>query len=173
MLAVRSEDPVLNWVGAAGLAHSVRTALIVDLVGAATTRTLADIVADGPKLAEISPGRTGVARISAGMTDLETVRSAAQALATNWPAVVVALDRDDWDGALVPYRGIYPGVLAGSSGTVAVWQPVSRARPTSRLPGPVLPPLAARGVRAMLSGRRPRARRWIGAWGHVWDMPWG
>lgn len=172
MIAVRSEDPVLNWLGATGLAHSAGTALIVDFVGAKTRRTLGDIVEEGPSLDEINPGRAGVARIAAGLVDRSAAKSAVDRLSDSWPAVVVALDGDGWDGAVVPYRGLYPGLLAPDTGRVAVWQSLGVGGSAGRARGPVLPPLAAREVRAMLAGRRPRSRRWVDSWSRVWDMPW-
>jgi hypothetical protein len=171
VLAISSDDPILRWVGAIGLASSARTALIVDLVGPLTGRTLADLVGDGPKLAELSPGRNGVATISAGHVEESDVARAVELLARSWPAVVVRSDGVRWGRSTVSYRGMYPGALSVTDIRPSVWQPAGGAVPT-RLPGVVLPRLGSRHFKAMLSGRMPIKRSWVAAWGRVWSQPW-
>lgn len=174
VLAVRSIDPVLSVVGPLGLAASAETALVVDLAGGLrmrSARTLADIDSEGPRLDELSPGRPGVAVIEAGAIDEVTAAELIGVLATRWPALVVRVDGDSWDGPTVPLVPLYPGWLSTSSEAAAVWQPVgASSRPSG--PGPVLPSLKGSLVRRLLSGQLPLSSRWIKAWSSVWDMPW-
>jgi hypothetical protein len=68
ILGVWSPDPVLSTVAPIGLAAAVGTALVVDLTHTRSIggRTLADLVSDGPRLAELSPGRPGIAFLAGG-----------------------------------------------------------------------------------------------------------
>lgn len=172
VLGLSAEDPVLRWVGPIGMALSVGTALIVDLSHCGGGRTLADISTEGPRLEELSPGRSGVATISAGPLSVESIGETVALLAESWPAVVVRSDGLRWPGAQVPYLGALPGVLATDHSGPAVWQLASGARHES-LKGVVMPHLSSRAMRAMLEGRNPTQRRWVGAWRRVWSLPWG
>lgn len=175
ILGVWSPDPILSLVGPIGLAVSVGTALIVDLT--ATTRqpsqrTLADLIADGPILSELSPGRPGVAFLSGGAADPVAATELIEALATHWPAIVVRVPEGATSFATVPVVPLFPGRLAPISVPAhGVWQPVGGgADPPG--PGPVLPRLRPGTVRRMLAGQIPRRSRWIDAWRPVWEMPW-
>lgn len=174
MLAVRSNDPVLSVIGPLGLAASTGTALVVDLAGGlhmSPARTLADIDTEGPRLDELSPGRPGVAVIEAGAIDEKTAVELIGVLATRWPALVVRVDGDSWDGPTVPLVPLYPGWLSSTNEEAAVWQPVgASSKPLG--PGPVLPILRRGLARRLLSGQLPLRSRWIRAWSSVWDMPW-
>ena len=172
ILAVHSSDPVLSLAGAIGLAASTGTALIVDLRGDvhAGTRTLADIALDGPSHGELSPGRPGVAFLGGGQIASDSLEIV-QDLSRHWPAIVLREPADTWEGPIVPVRPLYPGLLAASSSTASVWQPLGAAlRPPG--PGPVLPRLRSSLVRRLLAGRLPARSRWIDAWSPVWDLPW-
>lgn len=171
ILGLCSDDPVLRWVGPIGLALSIGTALVVDLVGQGVGRTLVDVHADGPKLDELSPGRSGVASMPAGPIDSATLDEAVFLLARSWPAVVVRSDGKRWTGASVPYRPIYPGVLRNADTSPAVWQPTMSSS-ASNLRGPVMPRLSGGSTLAMLEGRRPMAKRWVRSWRRVWELPW-
>jgi hypothetical protein len=174
VLAIESVDPLLSLLGAVGLAASRGTALIVDAAGdlGRGRRTLADIAADGPRLVEVSPGRAGIATISAGPLPSDEMETIAQELARRWPALVVRLDGRHWDGPTVPLRPLYPGCLAPTvGGSAAVWQRLrSGSRPPG--PGPILPELRPALVRRVLGGGHPGSGRWVKAWRLVWDLPW-
>jgi hypothetical protein len=153
ILGVWSPDPVLSTVAPIGLAASVGTALVVDLVSipAGGARTLADIVAEGPKLSELSPVRTGIALLAGGRVAPEPAFELLDQLARNWPALVVRLPE--------------------ATREVAGWQPVGGGSEPPG-PGPVMPPLRAGTIRRLLSGQLPRRNRWVSAWRPIWEMPW-
>lgn len=174
VLAVSSPDPVLSVAAPLGLAASVGTSLVIDMAGGlrlASGRTLADLVGDGPRLDELSPGRQGVAVLAGGPIQTEDALSIIEQLATRWPAVVVRVFGDEWPGLTVPVEPLYPGWLAPLERGAAVWQPVAAGtRPPG--PGPVLPRLRARTTHQLLSGHMPSRSRWINAWRQVWSLPW-
>ena len=174
VLAVRSVDPVLSVVGPLGLAAAAGTALVVDLIGdlhLGGGRTLAHIDVDGPRLDELSPGRSGVAVIGAGSIGSGRAAELIADLGTRWPALVVRVDGGVWDGPTVPLVPLYPGWLAANTEAASVWQPVGTSR-RPPAPGPVLPVLRSSLVRRLLSGRLPGRSRWVRAWSNVWDLPW-
>jgi hypothetical protein len=173
-LAMRADDLVMSIVAPLGLASSVGTALVVDMedrLGSPSARTLADIAADGPRLEEARPGRSGVAVIRSGGLGVPEVHDLTLRLASSWPAVVVRLAGDDWPAPVVPVRTLYPGLLSPSSGNPAVWQRV-RGGVSPPGPGPVIPFLGAGTVRRILSGGAPAPSRWVRAWRIVWEAPW-
>ena len=173
-MGVWSPDPVLSTVAPIGLAAAAGTALIVDLATttAVTGRTLADLVSDGPKLAELSPGRPGIAFIAGGNVDRIDGFEMLRQLAAHWPAVVIRVDDTGLPFPTVPVIPLFPGRLAPSTPmNHGVWQPVGAGvEPPG--PGPVLPRLRGGVARRMLSGHLPRRSRWISAWPPVWGMPW-
>lgn len=173
VLGVYSDDTVLSWIGPVGLALAAGTALIVDTRTEyrPATKTLARLMVDGPSLFDLSPGRRGVATIASGAMTSEELEEAIDVLAGRWPALVVRSDGRLWSGPTVPYRALLPGFLRTSDPAPSVWQPASGVSVPS-LAGPVLPVLGRRPVVAMLEGKLPMAKRWIGSWRAVWDMPW-
>lgn len=174
MLAVRSPDPVLSLLGPLGLAANLPACLIVDLIGdlaLPTSRSLADILTDGPRLEELSPGRRGIALIRGGPIGVTEAAQAVDQMATHWPAVVVRPTSGGWAGPTVPLVPIYPGLLAPREEGSAVWQPTGvHGRPPG--PGPVLPRLRPGLVRRLLAGKVPVRSRWVSAWRRVWELPW-
>jgi hypothetical protein len=175
MLGIRSPDPMLSMVAAIGLGASVGTALIVDMTVAIASggrRTLRDIVADGPSVSELSPGRSGLALISGGGVDPDIASEVIDRLASRWPAVVIRVDAPGWRFPIVPVTPLYPGRLVPAPAPLpGVWQPlVSGQKPPG--PGPVLPRLRPGVLRRLLNGSLPRRSGWIEAWRPVWEMPW-
>lgn len=174
MLAVASPDPVMSLLGPIGLAASAGTALVVDMGSGLRTprrRTLADLVADGPRLEELAPGRRGVAFVSAGGLAPGPAAELVGRLSRHWPAVVIRVGVSGWEGPTVPILPLYPGWLAPDHAGAAVWQTVpGGGRPPG--PGPVLPPLGRAMTVRMLAGGLPRRDRWVRAWLQVWEMPW-
>ena len=174
LLGVRSDDPVLSVVGPVGLASAAGTALLIDLgtrLGTTGARTLTDLVHDGPRLDELSPGRPGVAVIRRGTIEIETCVPLVEKLATRWPAVVVRVDQDGWPGPVVPVHPLYPGWLAPETSGPAVWQSFPwSTRPPG--PGPVLPRLRTSEIRRMLGGGQPTSGRGFSTWQRVWELPW-
>jgi hypothetical protein len=173
ILGVWSPDPVLSTVAPIGLAAAAGTALIVDLASTTrgTSRTLADLVSEGPKLAELSPGRPGIALLAGGNVDRATGFDILRQLGEHWPAVVIRTADRDLPFATVPVIPLFPGMLAPTPMSHGVWQPVGGgAEPPG--PGPVLPRLRGGVIRRMLSGHLPKRSRWIAAWRPVWELPW-
>jgi hypothetical protein len=173
VLAVASPDPLLSLVASIGLAGAIGTALVVDLgrSNPKDGRTLADIVAEGPRLEELSPGRRGVALLGVGPVATEVAAETLERLAARWPAVVVRVANTPWPGPTVPVIPLYPGWLAPTGPEVAVWQPLGTGSAPPG-PGPVLPGLRRSLVHHLLHGRLPDRHRWIRAWSQVWEMPW-
>jgi len=173
ILAVASPDPLLSLVASIGLAVATGTALVVDLDCSSSKagRTLADIVAEGPRLEELSPGRRGVALLGGGPVATEVAAETVERLAARWPAVVVRAGNTAWPGPTVPVIPLYPGWLAPTGTEVAVWQPLGTGSVPPG-PGPVLPSLRRPLIHHLLHGRLPGHSRWIRAWGQVWEMPW-
>lgn len=169
-----SADPVLSLVGPLGLAASAGTALVVDLLGGLRTgpgRSLADIAVEGPRLDELSPGRSGVALVGAGPLSAGEAESTVYRLASRWPAVVVRPASQGWPGPTVPLRPLFPGLLAPAAEGAAVWQPVGPGVDPPG-PGPVLPRLTRATAHRLLHGRLPARSRWVSAWAAVWGLPW-
>ena len=125
-----------------------------------TTRTLADLVEDGPSLGELSPTRSGVAVIGAGPLGIDAALPLIERLGANWPAVVLRCEATHWPGPTVPVRPLWPGLLAPTEPYPAVWQSMAAGvRPPG--PGPVLPRLSARRARHLLTGRLPDRGPWL------------
>lgn len=174
VLAVRSVDPVMSVMGAVGLAASARSALVIDFrdeLGRVPGRSLVDLIIEGPRLDELSPGRTGVAILNVGPAEIGDAHSVVERLSLHWPAVVVREPPKGWPGAVVPVRPLYPGCLFPAGGGPSVWQSLGwGSRPPG--PGPVLPPLKSRQVRRVLTGGLPANGRWVKVWERVWGLPW-
>lgn len=174
VLATQSSDPVLSLVGALGLGASVGTALVVDLGPGSRngSRSLADIVTDGPSLDELSPGRRGLAFITGGGVPSPEAVEIVERLARRWPAVVVRVDTDEYPIPTARVEPLVAGRLVPKpAASHAVWQPVGTSIDPPG-PGPVLPRLRAGLAAHLLDGRVPRRSRWIAALRPVWEMPW-
>ncbi len=173
ILAVRSIDPVLSLVSPIGLAGSLGTGLVIDLVtsGGQGARTLRDLLVDGPTLDELSPGRGGVAFLRGGGVEVGEATDLLDRLASRWPAVVLRVTGITSAYPTVPVIPLYPGSLLRSEETMGVWQPVGQGS-TPPGAGPVLPRLRPGALRRLLGGTLPRRSRWVLAWRQVWEMPW-
>lgn len=169
-----SPEPLLSVVAPIGLAASISAALLIDLTGdlrLASPRTLADLIGEGPRLDELSPGRTGVAMISAGGVGIPEAVEAVEMLSSRWPGVVIRAEPGQWPGPTVPVEALYPGLLERPAARTAVWQPIGSGQKAPG-PGPVLPYLGRRLASQLLSSRLPLRSRWIRAWARVWELPW-
>ena len=98
-LAIRTHyDDLLGVVAPLAVAMSQATALVVDLdrdgIPLPGTRTLADLVADGPTLSELVPTRAGLACLPNGGIDADTAEPVLSALVAAWPHVVVRVRQD-------------------------------------------------------------------------------
>jgi hypothetical protein len=159
VLALQSPDPLLAVVGSVGLAAAAGTALVIDLgrLGTPGARTLQSLDAEGPTMAELSPGRPGVAMLAGGGVDVELVGELVERLSASWPAIVVRVVGPSGRFPMVPFHPLYPGFLIPVPDLPrCVWQPVGTG---------ASPP----GAGFVL----PRQRsRWVNAWAAVWEMPW-
>jgi len=175
------EDGVLGALAPLGLALAAGTALVIDLDPLGPhypgSASLADLVAEGPRKADLSPSRRGVAVLRNGGVSPAAAANVVAALLAGWERVVLRLPPRPAPGPgtlpVVPVRLLLPGGLFPSDTRPAVYQPI---RLPARLPGPgVRLPLPREGtMSALLGGRRPAAGdRWIRAWRPVWEVPWG
>ncbi|MCP4251643.1 MAG: hypothetical protein GY778_31790, partial [bacterium] len=140
-----ASDGLLSAVAPLGLAAAAGTALVVDLDPAGPDypgpASLAELVADGPRRADLVPGRSGVAVLRNGGVDATEAREVIDALAVGWPHLVVRVgDPGMADGLapLVPVWPLLPGILAPQVDTQCVYQRTGFAATPSG-PGPVLP----------------------------------
>lgn len=176
ILALRTiGDGVLAAVAPLGLALAAGTALVVDLDpdGPAYPgeSSLAELVADGPRRADLEPARPGVAVIRNGGVEPARAIDLVDTLARGWPRVVVRVGASAVPYPWAPLRPLFPGLLAPTDAAAAVWQSVG-ARVAAPGPGPVLPLVPRRVVLALLAGRAPARSRWVRAWRAVWELPW-
>ena len=185
MIGVHTEfDRLLSVVAPIGLAAAAaRPALVIDLdpdgpryPGA---RSLAELVDDGPTRSELFPRHpgalgTGVALLRNGGIDWRLAVSIIEALANQWPALVLRLPDDGgpWPWPAVPVVPLLPGILQPVGGRAAVWQSVTARLANSPGPGPVLPALDRSELNRMLTLRAEPRGRWVKAWSQVWDLPW-
>ena len=175
------EDGLLGALAPLGLALAAGTALVVDLdpIGPnyPGSSSLASLVSEGPRKADLRPGRRGVAVLRNGGVSPAAAAEVVEALVKGWERVVLRLPpRPAPLGSglpVVPVRLLLPGRLFPFDRSPAVYQ---ATRAAMRLPGPgvKLPPPGNGTVAALLSGRRPAAGdRWVRAWRPVWEAPWG
>ena len=139
---------MLSVVAPIGLAAAAaRPALVIDLDPHGPQfpgpRSLAELVAEGPTRSELFPRMAGargssVALLRNGGVGWESTVSMIEALAEQWPALVLRLpSRGPWPWPVVPVLSLLPGILRPVGGRAAVWQSVDlaprhRARSRSR-----------------------------------------
>jgi hypothetical protein len=177
-------DHVLSVVAPVGLAvAAARPALVIDLdpEGPAYpgTRSLADLVGEGPTRAELFPrlpgaDGAGVALLRNGGIGWEPAIPMIEALAQQWPALVLRLPGSGgpWPWPVVPVVCLLPGILRPLGGRAAVWQSMMSRRDPAPGPGPVLPALNRSALSGMLTLRSEPRGRWVRAWSQVWELPW-
>ncbi len=175
------EDGVLGAVAPLGLAAAAGGAsLVVDLDPAGPaypgSSSLADLVADGPRRADLVPERSGLAVLRNGGVAPEAAAAVVAALAGSWPSLVLRLPAcprpQSPPAPLVPVRPLLPADVFPWDGTPAVYQRTGWRVPAPG-PGPVLPRPRAGAWATLLAGSIPAADRWVAAWREVWGQPWG
>ncbi len=173
VLAVHTHhDDLLGLVAPLAIASARSTALVVDLDRDGLTlpgeRTLADLVADGPTLAELVPHRSGIACLPNGGVDPEAAQDVLAALEKGWPDLIVRtrgpIDR-------LPVANVVP-MLAGVSAPTGpcVWVRTGLG-PVDRHQGPEVRAPGRAAFAAALAGRALRGR-WLQSWSGVWEWPW-
>lgn len=177
-------DQVLSVVAPVGLgAAAARPALVIDLDPAGPRypgpRSLAELVGEGPTRSELFPRLTsnqgsGVALLRNGGIGWEPAVSIVEALAKQWPAIVLRLPATGgpWPWPVVPVVPLFPGILQPEGGRAAVWQSITSGRDTAPGPGPVLPALDRSALSRLLTLRSEPRGRWVRAWSQVWELPW-
>jgi hypothetical protein len=179
VFGVKTEiDNVLGAVAPIGLAAAAETAaLVVDLdpFGPAFPgeRSLADIVAEGPRRQELTPAGGALALLRNGGVDWEAAAETIERLAAAWPALVlrVPIDAQPLPWPVIPVVPLLPGFLSLRRPRAAVWQLTERGQKPPG-PGPALPPLSRVALTSLLELRPPPARRWVRSWRAVWALPW-
>jgi hypothetical protein len=175
------EDGVLGALAPLGLAMAGGTAVVVDLDPLGPRypgdRSLAELVREGPRRADLGPTRRGVAVLRNGGVSAPAAAEVVAALSAGWEKVVLRLPPrplPTGEGPpVVPVHLLLPGGLFPRAPGAAVYQATRAMLP---LPGPgwLLPVPAAGTVAGLLRGRLPVAGdRWIRAWRPVWEAPWG
>lgn len=176
------EDGVLGAVAPLALATTQPTALVVDLDPRgphySSARSLRELVEEGPRAADLSPARAGVAVLANGGIGFGESQEIVHLLLRGWPAVVLRLAPqapDDAPTPIVPVRLLTPGRLFPPQGR-GVYQPVAGglgARRRLETGGSLVLPVAPRrAIRALLEGSQPVAGRWARAWRRVWAVSW-
>ncbi len=174
------EDGVLGAVAPLGLAAARKEpVLVVDLDPDGPLypgdNTLAGLVADGPRRADLVPDREGMAVLRNGGVGAGDAGEVLAALIAAWPAVVLRLPpRPRPVGApapVVPVRPLLPAAVFPWDGSAAVYQRTGWRLPAPG-PGPQLPAPRAGTWAALLAGARPLPDRWLAAWLGVWRYPW-
>jgi hypothetical protein len=168
-------DGVLGAIAPLALAASAGTALVVDLDPAGprypSNGSLAALVAEGPRLADLRPARRGVCVLRNGGVSLEAASEIAAALIDGWPAVVLRSVEQQHICPTVPLVPLLPGELIAVAHHRAVYQQIGFSEQAPG-PGPVLPTPSRGTVRALCEGKLPLRSRWIRGWRRVWEIPW-
>jgi len=173
------EDGLLGALAPLGLAAASRPCLMVDLDPFGPrypgSKSLADIVRDGPRREDLSPSRRGIAVLRNGGITAAAAAEVVEALIEGWDRVVLRLPARGSvppGVPVVPVRLILPGDLYPPQRGPAVYQ----ATPGGlRAPGPGMRlPIPSRAtVSALVRGTLPPPScRWIRAWRRVWGLPW-
>jgi hypothetical protein len=172
---------LLGALAPLGLAAAAGTALVVDLDPYGPhypgSNSLAEMVAGGPRQADLVPSRRGVAVLRNGGIEPSLSAEVVSALLERWERVVLRLPPRPAPGpvgvGVVPVRLLIPTDLFPHGGSAAVYQstPIVMRLPC---PGVRLPVPSKATVAALLVGRLPVAGdRWVRAWSRVWELSWG
>ncbi len=167
-------DGLLAVVAPLGCAAASRTALVIDLDAQGLpfpgTRTLRELVEDGPTAAELRPTRSGIACLPNGGISPEDAREVVDALVESWPRVVLRTPTEDdvpVESFGVAVRPLLPGIQP-SRRLPTLLQPLGLTEDMRAPDGYRLPRLPARVARALLAGRSVRSP-WIRSWSIVWE----
>ena len=160
-LAVACEtDGVLGVVAPLALAAGAGTALVVDLDPAGPVYpgegSLAELVAEGPRLDDLRPQRRGVAVLRNGGIDAAAAEEVIGALTDGWPNIVFRLSTASTPtvAPLVPVIALLPGGLTKPFPHPAVYQQVGWHEKAAG-PGLTMPTPARSTVASLLRGKMP------------------
>lgn len=167
-------DHTLGLVVSLGLAVATKTCLVVDLdiegPRLGSTRTLADLVREGPTRTDLEPRAPGAAFLANGGVPVDEATDVLHALAHRWPAMVLrtALARERPSGSIA-VGPLLPDDVAPMFGPPRILQRTGIS-PTHRpASGTIVLPRPGRmTVQRMLSGSRPAPDRWVRSLSRVW-----
>ncbi|MDX2342312.1 MAG: hypothetical protein QNL12_00555 [Acidimicrobiia bacterium] len=168
---------VLGIVTPLALAAAAGTALVVDLDADGPRypgdSSLAELVRQGPRLADLRPTRDGIAVLRNGGITAAAAHEVVVALVAGWPCTVLRMppDAEGISGPIVPVVPLLPGGMTPVSDRPAAYQQMGWHEDAPG-PGVTLPTPSRRAVGALLEGRMPLWSRWIAAWTRVWEAPW-
>ncbi len=172
-IAVRTlHDDLLGVLVPFALASFRPTVLVVDLdttgIPLPGRRTLADLIEDGPTMAELVPARKGMAVLPHGGTGEDPGEEVVEALIETWPSVVIRSPSPIAGIPFVQVTPLLPGVDTRVSPRLWVRTGIGQTEPG---PGPVVdgPPRSA--FNAVFSGQAPSGR-WLRSWEQVWRWRW-
>jgi len=177
LATVCESDGVLGIVAPLALAAAANTALVVDLDRNGPrypgSGSLAELVKDGPRRADLRPSRRGVAVLRNGDIAAADAAEVIAALIAGWPNVVLRLPSAATEVSVpfVPVVPLLPGGMTKRCHRPAAYQQIGWHE---HAPGPelVIPTPSRNTVRAFLEGRMPTASRWVRAWRQVWETSW-
>jgi hypothetical protein len=175
------EDGILGALAPLGLAAAAPGAtLVVDLDEGGPSypgsSSLADLVARGPRLDDLRPGRTGIAVLRNGGIGAAAASEVLEALVGGWPGVVLRLPPRRsvvLSIPVVPVRQLLPGGWFEPFEGPSVLQATAALGRTPEQ-GICLPVPLRSTIAAFLRGEVPGPwDRWVRAWRPVWGAPWG
>lgn len=175
VLAIHTvNDGVLGVIAPIGLAASMGTCLVVDLVIGRQARgvSLAKMVQDGPTSAQLRPEARGISFLRNGGVESGEAAEVVEALATGWPNVVLRVRTPEQtpDGVrAVQVEAVLRGPFVAPVGNQSVLQPVGLGGIPRGHNGPVLAKLRARTARSILTGHLNPRWKWIQSWSQVWE----
>ncbi len=177
VLAIQTpEDGLLGALAPLGLGAAAGTALVVDLDPAGPQYpgegSLAGLVEEGPRRADLSPVRAGLAVLRNGGVEPAAAGQVLAALLEGWPAVVLRLPgipSAESEPDLVVHPLIPGGLFPARAPVPVIYQDLGFRIPA---PGPQLPALSRGTAAALLAGTIPPRSRWVRAWRAAWNGTW-
>lgn len=167
---------MLGALAPLGLGAAAGTALVVDLDPAGPhypgDGSLAGLVEEGPRRADLSPARSGLAVLRNGGVEPSEAGQVLTALMEGWPAVVLRLPgapSAEREPDLVVHPLIPGGLFPAIAPVPAIYQDLGFRIPA---PGPRLPVLSRGTAAALLAGTIPARSRWVRAWRAIWEGKW-
>lgn len=171
------EDGVLGALAPLGLAAAAGTAIVVDLDRHGPRypgdTSLAELVARGPRRAELVPTRRGVCVLRNGGISAADASDVLDAIVVGWPNVVFRLPAAvEAPASAVSVHPLLPGGWFPMVGHRLVVQASGWRVPPP--PGAVVLPRPRRATlsRLLAGAVPPPGDRWIRAWRRVWEPSW-
>jgi len=148
-------------------------ALVIDLDAGGPSYfgsgSLAELVANGPRRADISPSRQGVAVLRNGGISYRDAKDVISALIAGWPSVVLRLParRIEVPHQTIPVIPLLPAGLGAVAESAAIYQDAGW-RVAAPGPGIVIPVPRRSTWLALSRGKRPPSDRWLRALKGAW-----